>query len=206
MSTIMINTKCVNKPVFKLGGIQPPNKNQKTRMCKNSYNCVFGDRCHYAHKLDELKIAKCAFGDECIFINCENNIYFNKKDIKMCYFRHPEEDDMNYNIRIGNIKTTTPAPPSSPVNSPMAPRIRRVCDDDKEASLKPIKLNFDSYESNSWVTVSKKRKQVVDAPPVRVNKSIGETLCVNVDESNVFKVLGGLLDREISRVNLNIKY
>jgi hypothetical protein len=130
-----------NIKVYKLGVQQPVNRNQKTRLCKNVSTCAFGDRCHYAHKLDDLKIADCAFGNECIFVTNESNGYMNKNNVKLCYFRHPNEDDNHYNIRIGNIIVSTPPPPPPPILDP------------------PIRLSFDENDPSEWVTIKTKKKQ-----------------------------------------------
>lgn len=88
------------------------NSQQKTRMCQNiitSGSCQFGSSCHYAHTFDELRIMDCAYGGKCIFINYTDDSQCLNKNCsengRLCYFRHPNETDMAYHIRVGNLKS-----------------------------------------------------------------------------------------------------
>jgi hypothetical protein len=173
------------------------NKNQKTRMCKNALRCVFGDRCHYAHKISELKIANCAFGDECIFVNRVDGYYINKKDIKMCWFRHADETDVNYNVRIGNVSVVDTPPKKHPINTP-PPNVKQ----EVKSLLKPIQLNFDD---GNWVTVRSKPKNTNQNRLAMVPHN-NEIQFVTVNEDSVFEVLSGLMERNVTRVNLTITY
>jgi hypothetical protein len=44
------------------------NNNYKTSMCKNLMNCVFGEKCRFAHSKEELRKARCMYG-----VNCKNH-------------------------------------------------------------------------------------------------------------------------------------
>jgi hypothetical protein len=191
------NTKNMTNPVYKLNDTKTPIKNQKTRLCNNISTCIYGQRCHYAHTFAELKIADCAFGKDCIFIHRENNCYSNnKKNAKLCFFRHPEEDDTNYNFRIGNSDIKTP---SVKVVSSEPPRIR-VDIPIKESPLDPIKLNFNEKQSDKWVTVRPKKRTASKA----IDKD--ELVSIVVSESDVLGVMGDMIQNEIRSVHLTINY
>lgn len=163
--------------------------NKKTRLCKNALTCAFGDRCHYAHKLCELKIANCAYGKDCIFILNGPEGYINKKNIKLCHFRHPDESDMDYNIRVGNTLIKTPP---TRVNSQEPPHP----ESEKDSPLEPIKLVFDEEYPNSWITVAKKGQSNTYDDPVSIV----------VNESDAVRVVGELMDKGVIRILLKINY
>jgi hypothetical protein len=174
--------------VYKLGDRQhrePSNRNQKTRLCKNISICAFGERCHYAHKLSDLKIADCAFGKDCIFVVGDSDGYTNKMNTKLCYFRHPDEDDNDYNIRIGNTLISTP-PTKAVSQSPP-----RLGVENKESPIPPIRLSFDENDPTEWVTVGSKKKEEVR---------------ITVSKSEVLNVVQGLVDKGVRRVCLTITY
>jgi len=81
-------------------------ENSKTRLCNsimNGMNCVYGEKCQFAHSSSDLNILECAFGNNCKLIICENNQYKNHQD-KVCSFLHPNETKDNFIIR--NFKQT----------------------------------------------------------------------------------------------------
>ena len=217
-------------------GTRPYTENQKTRMCKNMPNCAFGNRCHYAHRLSDLKIASCAYGTECIFINHINGCYTNNNDMKICYFRHPDEKVPNYNVRSGNAMVTPDVKPcvkhppriqcknihDSPLTAPVrksttnSSETHQMINESErpvsvETHLIPIKLNFDTPNiSNRWVTVRNKNKQNTTVVlPVKKSTVLVEpmtTEIINVNEADVFELVSELLEKEVTRIHLNIKY
>ena len=63
---------------------------QKTCMCKSvgkKFPCKYGDRCRFAHTIDELKVPRCIFGK-----GCEK--YKEKKACKGGWHTEEEEEDM----------------------------------------------------------------------------------------------------------------
>ena len=85
-------------PVVKLNSA-----NTKTRMCEsvlNSVKCRHGSKCRFAHSVDELKLTKCCFGDDCKLICIDSNgNYFNKNGWSRCTYQHPCETVENYKNR-----------------------------------------------------------------------------------------------------------
>lgn len=76
-------------------------KLEKTRMCNSidkKEKCPHGERCRFAHSLDELNISKCFFGDECRFIKNVGGKVVNG-GVKMCPHRHPNETTNEFYIR-----------------------------------------------------------------------------------------------------------
>lgn len=79
------------------------NKYYKTKFCKsynNNEECQYKENCDFAHSFDELRILKCAYYKECVFISrdeegkCHNNN-------KVCKFQHEGETKDEYFKRIG---------------------------------------------------------------------------------------------------------
>ena len=75
----------------------------KTRMCnsvdKNEV-CKHGDKCRFAHNLDELKISTCLFEDKCHFVKmCDSKLQNN--GAKICNHKHPQESRENFMSRVG---------------------------------------------------------------------------------------------------------
>jgi len=64
-------------------------KETKHSLCKHLKNCRYGDKCGWAHSLDELK--PCRFGNKCRNVEKKNGVYVNKKNCRKCTFKHPEE-------------------------------------------------------------------------------------------------------------------
>ena len=78
------------------------NNLQKTKLCLsfiNKVSCPHGDKCRYAHSINEL--GKCFFGDKCRFVKKEKNIYANISKTKICEFKHLNENSDNYLARVG---------------------------------------------------------------------------------------------------------
>ena len=75
----------------------------KTRMC-NSVDmkevCKHGDKCRFAHNLDELKISTCLFEDKCRFVKICNGKLQND-GFKICNHKHPQESTEDFISRVG---------------------------------------------------------------------------------------------------------
>ena len=66
----------------------------KSRMCssvKTGNSCRYGEKCRFAHNLEELKPSTCFFGNDCRLLY----------DSKSCLFLHPCETKNEYCERIG---------------------------------------------------------------------------------------------------------
>jgi len=69
----------------------PPTDLNMTKMCKSVYtniHCAHGDKCSFAHTIEQLNPSKCAFGDDC------------RKTGDECRFIHPYETKTEYCERI----------------------------------------------------------------------------------------------------------
>ena len=91
---------------------------RKTTMCRSvgktnqdgtPVKCPYGDRCNFAHSLDELQIRLCKFEDKCkfIYITPTGQIR-NRKNCRACKAKHPGETDANYFARTGICKVAQP--------------------------------------------------------------------------------------------------
>ena len=84
-----------------------PQSLEYTRPCKHvvenkkddKYGVCYREKCTFAHSLDELKLAECSFGDNCMFI--EEKLDFRTNRIKICMFKHPFETKDEYFRRTG---------------------------------------------------------------------------------------------------------
>lgn len=69
----------------------PPTDLNMTKMCKSVYTnirCAHGEKCSFAHTIEDLNPSKCAFGDDC------------RKTGDECRFIHPSETKTEYCERI----------------------------------------------------------------------------------------------------------
>ena len=84
-----------------------PQNLEYTRPCKHvvdnkkddKYGVCYREKCTFAHSLDELKLAECSFGDNCMFI--EEKLDFRTNRMKICMFKHPFETKDEYFQRTG---------------------------------------------------------------------------------------------------------
>ncbi len=74
----------------------------KTQMCKSvgKSKCHHGDKCRFAHTLDELKISTCFFGAKCRFVHTVDGKLVDK-DQKKCNHKHPQESNDEFMTRTG---------------------------------------------------------------------------------------------------------
>ena len=75
----------------------------KTRMCNSvekNETCRHGERCRFAHSLEELVTRNCFFKGECRFVRFENGkLVNNGRDI--CRNKHPHESQDEFIERVG---------------------------------------------------------------------------------------------------------
>jgi hypothetical protein len=88
-----------------------------TQMCSSVEArtlCPHGERCRFAHSLDQLKKSVCLFGEGCYFVNIsKSGVFYNKKasggknkgaHAKICRRIHPGESEDNFYTRVGLAK------------------------------------------------------------------------------------------------------
>ncbi len=75
----------------------------KTRMCNSvekNETCRHGEKCRFAHSLEELVTRNCFFKGECRFVRFENGkLVNNGRDI--CRNKHPHESQDEFIARVG---------------------------------------------------------------------------------------------------------
>jgi len=77
--------------------------NAKTQICRSvsqKIKCPYGEKCKYAHKINELNIKDCGFGLNCKLVKYFNNKYVNTNTMKSCCYKHPSETNENLYTRI----------------------------------------------------------------------------------------------------------
>ena len=181
------------------GGIEHPICNQKTRLCKNwskPIGCPFGENCHYAHSMDELRIMDCAYASECVFIDyTETGICVNKTtgcNTKTCYFRHPRESDTAYHNRIEN-----------------KPKKRDIPEEAPNYNLTPIKIDITPSDM-SWSTVVRKNRNKVVVADVNNYSILGtkhrQTFNMPNDEQDIYDYIRNALKNKIPLVKFEVTY
>jgi hypothetical protein len=76
--------------------------NTKTQICRSvsqKIKCPYGEKCKYAHKINELNIKNCGFGINCKLVKYINKQYVNTNSMKSCCYRHPSENNENLYTR-----------------------------------------------------------------------------------------------------------
>jgi hypothetical protein len=76
-----------------------------TRVCKSiidGVDCKYGDKCQFAHSVEQLNVVACGFGAKCRNVR-KNRLsgWENTKGVKMCQFIHPGEVTSSFCQRIG---------------------------------------------------------------------------------------------------------
>jgi hypothetical protein len=77
--------------------------NVKTQICRSvsqKIKCPYGEKCKYAHKINELNVKNCGFGINCKLVKYFNNKYVNTNTMKSCCYKHPSETNENLYTRI----------------------------------------------------------------------------------------------------------
>ena len=80
--------------------------NIKTQICRSvslKIKCHYGEKCKYAHKINELNVKNCSFGINCKLVKYNNREYVNSNTMKSCCYKHPSETNENLYIR-NNLK------------------------------------------------------------------------------------------------------
>ena len=101
----------------------------KTKMCKSvitGTKCKHGEKCRFAHSIDELSISQCLFADNCRYVQKKNNKYFNIPQLRCCNHQHPGERDIDFYKRTGIEKPPSPPSFSSPVNLAICQKVPPV--------------------------------------------------------------------------------
>ena len=73
----------------------------KSKLCMSVINkkpCPHGNKCRYAHHVDELQVPKCFFGDACNRVEKTTCGYKNRR--RICNFIHPSESKEMYYKRM----------------------------------------------------------------------------------------------------------
>ena len=76
--------------------------NAKTQICRSvsqKIKCPYGEKCKYAHKINELNIKDCGFGNNCKLVKYFNKQYVNSNTMKSCCYKHPSESNQNLYTR-----------------------------------------------------------------------------------------------------------
>jgi hypothetical protein len=83
--------------------------NLKTRMCKSiegGFPCSHGEKCRFAHSLEELVTRNCIFNDNCRFVKFRKGKLVNNES-KICMNKHPHENQDEFMERTGLVKYKT---------------------------------------------------------------------------------------------------
>ena len=136
----------------------------KTRMCNSvekNETCRHGEKCRFAHSLEELVTRNCFFKGECRFVRFENGkLVNNGRDI--CRNKHPHESQDEFIERVGlsHYKTR-----ESHLQAP------------KVVTLEKSMHACDRYTTttNSWAsTLKSSLKTTVEAPVVALPSSLAD--------------------------------
>jgi hypothetical protein len=128
-------------------------ENLKTRMC-NSLDtnevCRHGERCRFAHSLEELVIRDCHFKDKCRFVNIKSGKLVNEGS-NTCRNKHPQESQDDFIKRTGLSHYKTCAPKHEEINvDDEEPTIKNedINVDDEQATVKLEEIKVDDEEND----------------------------------------------------------
>lgn len=115
LQEIKISTRIVERITESV----PEVKNTKTKMCVSVSSgdvCRHGEKCRYAHSIDELVVVQCQHGEKCLFVCIKNGLFYNSNG-KFCKFIHPEESRENFFSRNGIVNIEKKPEPPRAVNN-----------------------------------------------------------------------------------------
>ena len=142
----------------------------KTRMCNSvekNETCRHGERCRFAHSLEELVTRNCFFKDECRFVRFENGkLVNNGRDT--CRNKHPHESKDEFMERVGlttrksthvptHVPTRVQAPKVVALEKSMYTTPASSWASTLKASLKPA----EEVPSSLTLPLAEKKKEVV---------------------------------------------
>jgi hypothetical protein len=108
----------------------PVHSCERTRICNSvveNRKCPHGEKCRFAHSLEELNLVPCRFGDKCKLVCFEDSYKNVSKTTRVCKFSHPEETKINYAERVGiTIPKSHVAIPQPVVPKPPVPPAQTV--------------------------------------------------------------------------------
>ena len=139
-----------------------------TRVCesfKTGKQCRHGERCRYAHSLEELVPRKCAFGHECRKIHAKTG--------NVCECSHPKEDGtwetaaevierMNLKVPLPlKREVVSPSEPVGPITNKMTVEEKRAVADKHREQLARMERKPEVVEK---LTVNVEHKEISPAP------------------------------------------
>lgn len=105
---------------------RPVQENLKTRMCnsldKNEV-CRHGEKCRFAHSLDELVIRDCHFKDRCYFVKIKKDKLVND-GCNCCRNKHPQESKDDFIERMGLSRYKASGPKHEEIDVEDEPEIK----------------------------------------------------------------------------------
>ena len=152
---------------------------RKTTMCRSvgktnangtPTKCPYGDRCNFAHSIDELQIRMCKFEDRCRFIyTTPANEIRNRRGCKTCTAKHSGETDAGYFARTGICKIAKPRVVSpKPVVLPRFSKAGLVKEQARVTTENKEKMTKDTQTSGGtgWSHMMKRSAVQSSPPPV----------------------------------------
>jgi hypothetical protein len=79
--------------------IQKQNKTNLTQMCNSVFTgeeCLYKEKCRFAHSKSELLVFDCPFGSNCHYVKNKSNGVYTSVEGKFCKNKHPGETKDNF--------------------------------------------------------------------------------------------------------------
>lgn len=79
--------------------IQKQNKTNLTQMCNSVFTgeeCLYKEKCRFAHSKSELLVFDCPFGSNCHYVKNKSNGVYTSVEGKFCRNKHPGETKDNF--------------------------------------------------------------------------------------------------------------
>lgn len=94
----------IKQPVKPSPPPQAQQQTYKSQMCRSvsmRTKCPHGERCRFAHNINELlaNVKNCGYGRNCKLVSYVSGDYRNTNNYKCCSYKHPEETKMSYITR-----------------------------------------------------------------------------------------------------------
>lgn len=143
----------------------PENRFFKTRLCNSvtkGYKCLHGEKCRFAHSLDEMKPSTCLFGEQCK--------YFRDNQQKTCPYLHKGETMREFQQRKINNKTSNSVRENT--------NIGNTCTNATNISILPPQQPI---SSDDWVVVETPKRMALEIVQMTIDTGLNKIKLIITD-------------------------
>ena len=163
-----------------------------TRVCKSvidGINCKYGDKCQFAHSIEQLNVVACGFGGRCRNVRKNRLLgWENTNGVRMCQFIHPGEVNSSFCQRIGVNLPTSIKKEFVNVSLPVPTNIPTIV----EKKAPTVVFN----KANPW------NKQPTKVETVKVEVKVEVETAFSIKRCDLRKTMETILEKRLKKVHI----